>query len=792
MNQQADPNQLNSSIQPNQPKQPKQPNQANPSSPAAQGNRMQSEPAKTSITPPPVKRITGTPSTRPTKSPRQPQAAPRLSIGRRLSGGLLLLIFGLLFVGAVFILYQSSTPVRYSLTEGQVSDQNVILTRPVINRAKTQERAQRAAAQVSDVLKRSAEIAKANVDEVEQLIATLKTHREAYLASQLNETDPAAIKAVERDLAWHPSADQIEKLTDQTLQELNQTLKTPLVGADLNPLFEMVPSTFTLVSDHLSRLTTLTTQEALSRTTRDRLLHDQVQGLIESNPQYTPEYQLIEGLLMKFIQPNLVYDEEGTRLAREEAARQVSNSPVLIEKGTQVLSAGEKVTAEHYQILKDAELLKTSRVDWSTLLGSILALTLLVLLSLAYLYKRRKKSLFSEEKKVLSVLVTLGVPFIFTAYTVNYSPLAVPVYFASILLTAYYGVKTALILTTGLTLLVFPMTYMNFHFLFCALFGVLVSALITDGFTNRDKYAFVIAGTALAPALASIALDFLLRTPVSTLLLNAGILASVGALSAVASVGVMPLYEIFLDAVSPLRLIELSNPNQPLLKRMLLEAPGTAQHSNMVANLSEVAADAIGADSLLARVGALYHDIGKMKNPAYFTENQDGENPHDYLTPQESARIIFAHVTDGVQMARDHHLPEEFTHFIVEHHGDTVLASIYAKACAQAEAQGLPQPDPKDYTYPGQIPQSKETGIVMIADSVEAAMKSTGYKDLERAEGLIRKIVKGKNDQDQLVDSGLSYQEVEQVIRAFLQVYAGQFHERIPYPDANPIRKTSL
>ena len=254
----------------------------------------------------------------------------------------------------------------------------------------------------------------------------------------------------------------------------------------------------------------------------------------------------------------------------------------------------------------------------------------------------------------------------------------------------------------------------------------------------------------------------------------------------------MPLYEIVLDAVSPLRLVELSNPNQPLLKRLLIEAPGTAQHSAMVANLAEVAAESIGANALLSRVGALYHDIGKLNNPSYFTENQFGENPHDKLSPEESAKIIFAHVTDGVKLAEENRLPEAVTAFIVEHHGDTVLMSIYPKACKIAEEKGMPLPDPADFSYPGRIPQSKETGIVMIADSVEAAMKSTGYRDLVNTEKLIRKIVKGKNDQDQLVDSGLSYQEVEKMVQAFLRVYEGQFHERLKYPDANPVSKRKM
>lgn len=367
-----------------------------------------------------------------------------------------------------------------------------------------------------------------------------------------------------------------------------------------------------------------------------------------------------------------------------------------------------------------------------------------------------------------------------------------PVYFATIIFTTYYGMRLALVFSACLLMLVFPIADMNFQFLFCSLVGVIVCAMLTDNFTKRNRYALVILMAAIAPTFTSIALDLLMKTSSGVMLSNSLIFFAVGALSAVAAIGVMPLYEIVLDAVSPLRLVELSNPNQPLLKRLLIEAPGTAQHSAMVANLAEVAAESIGANALLSRVGALYHDIGKLNNPSYFTENQFGENPHDKLSPEESAKIIFAHVTDGVKLAEENRLPEAVTAFIVEHHGDTVLMSIYPKACKIAEEKGMPLPDPADFSYPGRIPQSKETGIVMIADSVEAAMKSTGYRDLVNTEKLIRKIVKGKNDQDQLVDSGLSYQEVEKMVQAFLRVYEGQFHERLKYPDANPVSKRKM
>lgn len=705
-----------------------------------------------------------------------------------------LLLSLLLAIGAVWVLYQASAPLSYNLHVGSVSSSNINLTRPVINRQKTREKAERAAALIGDIFLRSDALVEQSRKNVTQLLQRAQEKRQELqeqLNQQIGPIRQSPSNAAEWDQIWSVDSEQKQKVLEALKTILREETHLQWDNGELEPLITMPPSTYTLISEHIRRISESLLSEDLNESLRNKKIEEQVQLLLQNNASYSTEYNYVAQILRKTILSNLVYDEKATRMARDDAYQQAQAVPVMIEKGTQVVGRGDRVTAEQYQILQDAEMLDTGRLDWPTLTGSILSLFLLGVCAIQFMRKERKGSL-NQNKKWLSVLVTLAIPFLVTAYTSAYTPLASPVYFAAILLTAYYGVRFALILSAGLTLLVFPMTYMSTHFLFCALFGVLVSTLVTDGFSKRDKYAFVILSTSLAPVLASITLDLLQKSTPNQMALNALLLGATGGLSSVAAVGVMPLYEIFLDAVSPLRLIELSNPNQPLLKRMLFEAPGTAQHSNMVANLAEVAADAIGADSLLARVGALYHDIGKMKNPTYFTENQEGENPHDFISPQESARIIFAHVTDGVRMAEENRLPEQLSHFIVEHHGDTVLASIYAKACSIAEAQGQPKPDAQAYSYPGKIPQSKETGIVMIADSVEAAMKSMGYRDLASTEALIRKIVKGKNDQDQLVESGLSYQEVEQVIHAFLQVYAGQFHERIQYPDADSLSKEKL
>ncbi len=259
--------------------------------------------------------------------------------------------------------------------------------------------------------------------------------------------------------------------------------------------------------------------------------------------------------------------------------------------------------------------------------------------------------------------------------------------------------------------------------------------------------------------------------------------------SAPSALGIQPVLEVLSSTVSATHLIKLAQPSQPLLRRLFLEAPGTYQHSMMVANLAEKGAEVIGADSLLVRVGAYYHDIGKMDHPEVFTENQTDYNPHDYLSPQESVSLIIGHVEGGLKTARRHRLPVALQQFIKEHHGNTLQASFFYKAQEEAEASGEAAPKEEDYRYPWPIPSSKETAIVMLADSLEAAIRSTQTKDLAGAEKVARNIVKIKNEQNQLINSGLSYQEVEALILSFVQTYQGQFHERVRYPDARPVSK---
>jgi cyclic-di-AMP phosphodiesterase PgpH len=249
--------------------------------------------------------------------------------------------------------------------------------------------------------------------------------------------------------------------------------------------------------------------------------------------------------------------------------------------------------------------------------------------------------------------------------------------------------------------------------------------------------------------------------------------------SAVLTMGLLPLFETSFGILSTMKLIELSNPNHPLLRKILMEAPGTYHHSVMVANLADAACEAIGANGLLARVGCYYHDIGKTKRPNFFIENQmHRENPHDRLPPDKSANIIISHVTDGAAILKKYNLPKEIIHIAEQHHGNTLLKFFYHKA-----VQGGEDVKEEDYRYPGPKAQTKESAIVGIADSVEAAVRSLNQPTPETIESLVKKIVSDRLQDGQLNECDLTLKELETVSHSFCETLKGIFHSRIEYPE---------
>ena len=252
-----------------------------------------------------------------------------------------------------------------------------------------------------------------------------------------------------------------------------------------------------------------------------------------------------------------------------------------------------------------------------------------------------------------------------------------------------------------------------------------------------------------------------------------------GISSAILTVGLLPFFEAGFGVLSTMKLIELSSPNHPLLRKILTEAPGTYHHSVMVANLAETACEAIGANGLLARVGCYYHDIGKTKRPQFFIENQmNMDNPHDRLKPEASRDIIIAHVSDGVKILRKHKIPKEIIDIAEQHHGTTLLKFFYYKAKESGE-----DVKEEDFRYPGPKAQTKESAIIGIADSVEAAVRSMKQPTREKINDLVKSIIHSRMNEDQFAECDITMKELDLVEKVLCETLNGIFHSRIEYPD---------
>ncbi|GMA56136.1 hypothetical protein GCM10025858_06390 [Alicyclobacillus sacchari] len=330
----------------------------------------------------------------------------------------------------------------------------------------------------------------------------------------------------------------------------------------------------------------------------------------------------------------------------------------------------------------------------------------------------------------------------------------------------------------------------NYDFVFYGFVGSLVGAYSVARVTSRGTFmraGFFVSLMNIGSVLALYLLQANRSTDLHSLSLHVGLAALNGIFAAILAMGILPFFESAFGLLTPIRLLELSNPNHPLLRKVLLEAPGTYHHSLIVGNLAEAAAELVGADPLLCRVGAYYHDVGKTKRPMFFVENQmTKDNPHEKVAPSLSHLIITSHVSDGLEMLKQAGLPKPIQDICATHHGTTILWYFYNKAKEQ-DKNGTVKVD--DFRYPGPKPKTRECAIIMICDAVEAAVRSMARPTPNRVEGVIRKIIRDRLQDGQLDECDLTLQDLDAMVGAFMKTLKGIYHSRIEYPDIDKLRK---
>ncbi|NLW06988.1 MAG: HDIG domain-containing protein, partial [Clostridia bacterium] len=464
---------------------------------------------------------------------------------------------------------------------------------------------------------------------------------------------------------------------------------------------------------------------------------------------------------------------------------------VTIRQNEKIVGDGEIVTAEHIEALQKLGLLRSSG-SWGGIIGLVLLQTAMVALLLLYL--RLFKTDIYKNDRLLFLLGLLWLTFLVLArgtmaislggraefaHLVGY---LIPVAASSMLVAILLDTNLAIVFTLFLGLEAGIIGGGYYQFAAVGIISGLVGIYCVSHVSQRSALARSSFFLMLANLLSVLALGLMLNNSLLQMSVAATFALINGLLSTVLTIGFLPFLENSFGITTSIRLLELSNPNHPLLKRLLLEAPGTYHHSILVGNLAEAAAEAVGANGLLARAGAYFHDIGKLKRPYFFIENQlTADNPHDRLAPTLSTLIISSHVKDGLEMAREHRLPGVIQDIIAQHHGDTLISYFYNKARENSRSNSVNE---SDYRYDGPRPASKEAAIVMLADSVEAGIRSLPKPTPGRMEGFVRKIIKEKMEDGQLEASDLTFRELTVIAEAFMRVLNGIFHTRIEYPEA--------
>ncbi len=496
------------------------------------------------------------------------------------------------------------------------------------------------------------------------------------------------------------------------------------------------------------------------------------------------EAEIVSELAKNFVKANSFYNKEKTEENKRLARESVPPQERVLEEGEMILRVGDIVDAEDLEAL-EALGLRQATTEWPGMVSTVLLLVVVTVTLDLYLLRLRPSFWTSWRHTFLVFLfITL---FIFAAKLMVPGHTLLPYLFPSaalsMLLMVLLGPQPAIAVTIVLSVLVGFMAGGSLELTVYALVGSLIASLSL--WRAESLNAFLRAG--IYAILANIAVILTFRLPdqrFDLLGMVQLVLASVGngGLSAILTLGGFFLLGSVFDVTTPLQLMELARPTHPLLRQLLLKAPGTYHHSLLVSNMAEQAAEQIGADALLARVGAYYHDIGKTVRPYFFVENQaEGVNVHDRLDPKTSAQIILSHIKDGLDLARKYRLPGKIQNFIAQHHGTGRVSYFYQQAC-QREG-GAEAVDEEDFRYHGPRPTSKETAIVMLADSCESAVRSARPTSSEEIDELVRKVTYDRLLQGELDESDLTLRELDKIREAFTSILQGVFHPRIKYPE---------
>lgn len=503
----------------------------------------------------------------------------------------------------------------------------------------------------------------------------------------------------------------------------------------------------------------------------------------EQLPISNEQRRLTVALAKSYLTTNVILDKEATDQRVEAALANMEPVRSMVQKGQILVRRGDVVTKEQVDLMTELGLY-SAPIGLLSVSGVCVLVCVVIWMVRAYL-RKFDRLVYRNDRQIFLMILVVTVSLFLGKMAHFYSPFVAPMAVGTLLLSILIGLRVGLCVGTALACFFCVMSDFDVGIMISAFLGNCIAVYSV----SRMAYGNSLTRTGLMLGLCNFlvvgAIGIARSMAIGEVFYISFLAMGGGILSAVITIGILPYLENAFEITTPVKLIQVGQSNHPLLERLLLEAPGTHHHGLVVANLAEAAANEIGADPILVRVGAYYHDVGKLYRPAFFVENQfGGENPHDQISPYLSARILTAHARDGVALCREYNIPQVVIDIVAQHHGTTIAGYFYHKAKTEADGAEVSE---DDFRYDGPKPQTKEAALVMLADSCEAAVRSLGKPSGDQIETMVRKIIKARLQDGQLDECNVTLRDLSTIGDVFIRLLSSMFHTRIKYPETKEL-----
>ncbi len=690
------------------------------------------------------------------------------------------LLYLALYAGTVIAGVASTQINRYNWQVGDVCEQTITAPYDFVDEYSTNLLREEEMQKVQPVYKQDADISADSLAKLDEAFTALEnarvTAKQIFLAMQ---TDDMAANYVPGNINW----DVV--LTNSDISKIRHYLPDYMTDQDIYTAAAMTQEQLTLLKSVLASKAAEELEAGIIADDFAQTMGEIAKYAIDETGGNASQEELALRVLSNSVSANLSYDAEATETAKEAAAEAVEN--IEYKTGENIVIEGERITQKQYEIISQLGLTASDETMAPRWAVGFIVMGLVFGAFILYCS-------FSDRRLILSIKNALSITLL-SAATIGISlaakavsPWILPVFLPVIVATAFLKPRTALAYAAFMSVSVALVLSEGSPFFFseytvirivAGLTGSVFAVVMLQKRLHRGEY--ILSGLYAGLVNGAVVLTYVIlnQYALKTGLFVVSIGVANGLVCGLLSVGVLPIWENLFSLDTPSKLLEIASPGNELLKNLMVYAPGTYHHSLMVANLAEAGVSAVGGNALLARVSSYYHDIGKLQNPNMFSENQINiPNPHDELTPEKSAEIIITHVKQGKIMAEKNKLPRAVIDIIAQHHGDSLVGYFYHAAKQAGDA------DQKKFRYPGPKPQSKEAGVVMLADTVEAAIRANNtLKNGGDVEEQIDKLIKAKYDDGQLDECPLNRKDLTRIKEAFLNVFTRANHERVVYPE---------